>query len=178
MIGLVMEPRLGRRIPSPVYSAHNCQAWDYPASPRAAVSPSDGAPDLKASARVSSSSSCTFPWLNVAFRARPRHWARNLLGRRKTYRRAGMYEADRRGEASPPRTASSPSECRSSSRQDASGSAAQDRSKADRCRCRMDQLLVQVTQHSGHEDVDPAQQVALRDHVIEVELVEKARLGL
>src|SRR5216684_6477041 len=95
MIGLVMEPRLGRRIPSPVYSAHNCQAWDYPASPRAAVSPSDGAPDLKASARVSSSSSCTFPWLNVAFRARPRHWARNLLGLRKTYRRAGMYEADK-----------------------------------------------------------------------------------
>jgi len=35
---------------------------------------------------------------------------------------------------------------------------------------------VQVAEHSGHEHVDPAQQVALRDHVIEPELVEKAPL--
>jgi hypothetical protein len=38
------------------------------------------------------------------------------------------------------------------------------------------QLLVQVAEHGGHEHVDPAQQVTLRDHVIEEELVEKARL--
>ena len=38
------------------------------------------------------------------------------------------------------------------------------------------QPLVQVAEHSGHKHVDPAQQVALRNHVIEPETVEKARL--
>ena len=38
------------------------------------------------------------------------------------------------------------------------------------------QLLVQVAEHRCHENVDPAQQVALRDHVIEPEFIKKARL--
>src|ERR1700704_2112679 len=38
------------------------------------------------------------------------------------------------------------------------------------------QLFVQVAKHRCHENVDPAQQMALRDHVIEPKFVEKARL--
>src|SRR5262249_38267776 len=38
------------------------------------------------------------------------------------------------------------------------------------------QLLVQVAEHRCHENVDPAQQVALRDHVIEPEFIKKVRL--
>ena len=38
------------------------------------------------------------------------------------------------------------------------------------------QLFVQVAEHRCHETVDPAQQVALRDHVIEPEFIKKARL--
>jgi hypothetical protein len=40
----------------------------------------------------------------------------------------------------------------------------------------MDQLFVQVAEHRCHENVDPAQQVALRDYVIEPEFIKKARL--
>ena len=38
------------------------------------------------------------------------------------------------------------------------------------------QLLVQVAEHRCHENVDPAQQVALREHIIEPEFLKKARL--
>src|SRR2546430_12822617 len=38
------------------------------------------------------------------------------------------------------------------------------------------QLFVQVTKHRCHKNIDPAQQMALRDHVIEPEFVEQARL--
>src|SRR4030095_9958483 len=38
------------------------------------------------------------------------------------------------------------------------------------------QLLVQVAEDGDHEHVDPAQQVALRDHVIQTELIEQAPL--
>src|SRR5262249_33388822 len=34
------------------------------------------------------------------------------------------------------------------------------------------QLLVQVGQHAGHEDVHPSQQVILGNHIIELELIE------
>jgi uncharacterized membrane protein HdeD (DUF308 family) len=37
-------------------------------------------------------------------------------------------------------------------------------------------LFVQIVEHRRHENVDPAQQVALRDHIIEPEFTEKARL--
>jgi hypothetical protein len=40
------------------------------------------------------------------------------------------------------------------------------------------QLFGQVAEHRCHENIDPAQQVALRDYVIEPEFVEKARLLL
>ena len=39
-----------------------------------------------------------------------------------------------------------------------------------------DQLFVQVAEHRCHENIDPAQQVPLRDHVIEPKFVEKVRL--
>src|SRR3979411_997904 len=38
------------------------------------------------------------------------------------------------------------------------------------------QLFVQVTKHRCHKNIDPAQQMALWDHVIEPEFVEQARL--
>src|ERR1700704_5996294 len=38
------------------------------------------------------------------------------------------------------------------------------------------QLFVQVAEHRCHENIDPAQQVPLRDHVIEPKFVEKVRL--
>ena len=38
------------------------------------------------------------------------------------------------------------------------------------------QLFVQVAEHRRHENIDQAQQVALRNHVIEPEFVEKVRL--
>src|ERR1700730_14776064 len=38
------------------------------------------------------------------------------------------------------------------------------------------QLFVQVAEHRSHENIDPAQQVPLRDHVIEPKFVEKVRL--
>src|SRR5437660_12697010 len=36
--------------------------------------------------------------------------------------------------------------------------------------------IVQVAEHRCHENIDPAQQVPLRDHVIEPKFVEKVRL--
>jgi len=38
------------------------------------------------------------------------------------------------------------------------------------------QLFVQIAKHRCYENVDPAQQVALRDHVFEPEFIKKARL--
>jgi hypothetical protein len=37
-------------------------------------------------------------------------------------------------------------------------------------------MFVQVTEHRCHKNVDPAQQVALRDHVSEPEFIKKVRL--
>ena len=39
-------------------------------------------------------------------------------------------------------------------------------------------MFVQVAEHRCHENVDPAQQVALRDHVIEPEFIKKSLLVL
>ena len=67
----------------------------------------------------------------------------------------------------------------SSNRPGASGSSARDRSRAGRCRCKMASAVrADRPEHGCRENIDPAQQVVLWDHLVEAKFIKQLPLDL